>query len=49
MHRPEFRTVISRAVFLVSGPMIGFGRMIQVDVIRNLFSPEKKIWMFAAA
>ena len=37
------------AVFLVSGPTIGFGRMIQIDAIRNLFSPDKKIWVFAAA
>ena len=39
------RAVIIWTVFLVSGPAIRLGRMIPIDAIRNLFSPNKQIWI----
>ena len=39
------RAVIIWTVFLVSGPAIRFGRMIPIDAIRNLFAPDKQIWI----
>lgn len=39
------RAVIIWSVFLVLGPAIRLGKMIPIDAIRMIFSPEKQIWI----